>query len=84
MKKTILRSALYGSLLIAAISFSSCGKKEETKMDAETTTTTTAPVGTEADGDMDKPLRDTVVEGNDTIVKMGKAENPNPAQEQVP
>ena len=84
MKNTILRSTLYSSLLIASISFSSCGKKEETKTEAETTTTTTAPEGTEADGDMDKPLRDTVVEGKDTIVKMGKAENPNPTEEQVP
>ncbi|AWH85449.1 hypothetical protein HYN59_10120 [Flavobacterium album] len=82
MKKTILRNALYSTLLVTALSFTSCGKKE-TATDTETNTTTES-VETEQDGDLDKGVRDTVVEDNDTVVKMGRQENPAPAQEQVP
>ncbi|MEL1243127.1 hypothetical protein AAEO56_02540 [Flavobacterium sp. DGU11] len=80
MKKTILRKAVFSALLVTALSFTSCGKKETTT-DTETTTTTES---VDAEEDFDKGVRDTVVEGNDTVVKMGREDNPAPAQEQVP
>lgn len=81
MKKTILRSALYSSLLIAALSFSSCGKKESTDSATDTETMETETTETENTD----PVMDTVVEKDgDTIVKTGGGENSTPTADQVP
>ena len=80
MKKKILRSALYSAVLMAAISFASCGKKE----DANTDTTETTEMETTETESSDSVM-DTVVEKDgDTVVKTGGGKNENPTGEQVP
>lgn len=82
MKKTIFRSAVFSSLLVAALSFASC-KKEA---DAETTTTTTDSTTIVPESDApDNPVMDTVTEKDgDTIVRTGGGKNENPVGTQVP
>ncbi|WP_294818284.1 hypothetical protein [uncultured Flavobacterium sp.] len=83
MKKTILKSALYSSLLIAALTFSSCKKEGEADADA-TTATDTTEIMPESEAP-NNPVMDTVVEKDgDTIVRTGGGKNDNPSGEQVP
>ncbi len=80
MKKTFLRSAVYSTLLVAALSFSSCKKDG----DAENTTTESTEVPAEADAPSN-PVMDTVREKDgDTIVRTGGGKNENPLEDQVP
>lgn len=82
MNKTILRSAVVCSLLVAALSFSSC--KKEGNADAATDTTDTTGIVRESEAP-DNPVMDTVREKDgDTVVRTGGGKNENPVGTQVP
>jgi len=81
MKTTFLKTIVFGTLLTAGLTLSSCGKNNNQSEgdadgnDAMETTTET---------DNTDLVMDTVVEDNDTIVRTGGGPNENPTGTQVP
>mgnify|MGYP001313847456 FL=1 len=82
MRNTILKGALYSSMLVAVLSFSSC-KKEG---DADSTTEMNDTTGIVPESEAPKnPVMDTVIEKDgDTVVRTGGGKNENPLGTQVP
>lgn len=82
MKIQQLRAVAFAALFAAALSFTSCAKKDAQAteaMDADTTST-------EASADYESPMDTVVKKNNDTIIDTGDARNPgqNTTGTQVP
>lgn len=81
MKKILLKGVLFSALTFGALTLHSC--KEKT---AETETTEATNDSLEAEGLSSKPVADTIVRKNDTIVSTKDAGDKkiNPVKDQVP